>query len=83
MKYSLRSLMIVVTLVCVVVGGRIEFLRRQAEFYEQRIEYVVPGRSKGKTRVVVSMRHRTLAERYRKAMFRPWTFVDERTKEKP
>jgi hypothetical protein len=33
MKYSLRSLMIVVTLVCVVVGGRIEYLRRMSAFH--------------------------------------------------
>jgi hypothetical protein len=36
MKYSLRSLMIVVTLVCVVLGGgRIEYLRRWAVFHER------------------------------------------------
>ena len=35
MKYSLRSLMIVVTLICVVFGGRIEYLRRMAAWHEQ------------------------------------------------
>ena len=35
MKYSLRSLLIVVTLVAVVVGGRIEYLRRWAAFHER------------------------------------------------
>ena len=38
MKYSLRSLMIVVTLVCVVLGllgARIEYLRRRAAFHER------------------------------------------------
>jgi hypothetical protein len=35
MKYSLRSLMIVVTLICVIVGGRIEYLRRMAAWHEQ------------------------------------------------
>jgi hypothetical protein len=34
MKYSLRSLMIVVTLACVILGGRIEYLRRWAVFHE-------------------------------------------------
>jgi len=34
MKYSLRSLMIVVTLACVVVGGRIEYLRQMAAYHE-------------------------------------------------
>jgi hypothetical protein len=38
MKYSLRSLMIVVTLVCVALGvwaGRVEYLRRMATFHDQ------------------------------------------------
>ena len=38
MKYSLRSLMIVVTLICVVLGGvavRIEYLRRWAAYHER------------------------------------------------
>ena len=38
MKYSLRSLMIAVTLVCVALGvwaGRVEYLRRMAIFHEQ------------------------------------------------
>ena len=35
MKYSLRSLMVVVTLVCAVLGGRIEYLRRSAAFHER------------------------------------------------
>jgi hypothetical protein len=35
MKYSLRTLMIVVTLVCVMLGGRIEYLRRWAIFHER------------------------------------------------
>lgn len=37
MKYSRRSLLIAVTLICVVLGvviGRIEYLRKWAEFYE-------------------------------------------------
>ena len=35
MKYSLRSLMIGLTLFCVLLGGRIEYLRRMAVFHEQ------------------------------------------------
>ena len=33
MKYSLRSLFVAVTLACVVLGGRIEYLRRWAAFH--------------------------------------------------
>jgi hypothetical protein len=35
MKYSLRTLMIFVTLICVVFGGRVEYLRRMAAWHEQ------------------------------------------------
>jgi len=38
MKYSLRSLMIVVTLVAVLLGVRIEYLRRWALFHEREAE---------------------------------------------
>ncbi len=36
MKYSLRNLMIVVTLVCVVIGARIEYLRRWVFFTKEK-----------------------------------------------
>lgn len=35
MRYSLRSLFLLVALVAVVLGGRIEYLRRWAAFHEQ------------------------------------------------
>jgi hypothetical protein len=35
MKYSLRSLMIGITLLCVALGGRIEYLRRMAAYHER------------------------------------------------
>jgi len=44
MKYSLRSLMIVVTLVCVVLGGvmgRIEYLRRMAAYHDRTASEIV------------------------------------------
>ena len=36
MKYSLRSLMIVITLIAIVLGGRIEYLRRWALYHENQ-----------------------------------------------
>jgi hypothetical protein len=39
MKYSLRSLMVMVTLVCVVLGGRIEYLRRMASLHERKARH--------------------------------------------
>ena len=37
MNYSLRSLMIVVTLLAVGLGGRIEYLRRCAVYHEREV----------------------------------------------
>jgi hypothetical protein len=48
MKYSLRSLFVVVTLVCVGLGGvmgRIEYLRRRAAFHDgERAKHLVQWR---------------------------------------
>jgi hypothetical protein len=38
MKYSLRSLLIVVTLVAVLLGGRVEYLRRWEAFHQREAE---------------------------------------------
>ena len=40
MQYSLRSLMILVTLIAVVLGGRIEYLRRWAVYHESEAERI-------------------------------------------
>jgi hypothetical protein len=45
MKYSLRSLMIAVTLACVVLGGvtgRIEYLRQRAVFHDREKDRYLP-----------------------------------------
>ncbi len=87
MKYSLRSLMIVVTLVAVVLGGRIEYLRRWAVFHEQEALRRAPAPPDPGTVVPdfewlgiseeefdpVGYRKR-LALYYRTAMCRPWQF---------
>jgi hypothetical protein len=107
MKYSLRSLMIVVTLVCVVLGGvagRIEYLRQAAAFHErERNRYfeeslkfspTIPEEQRGfvfsiyvklseeeeeeSSRLFSLARyHHVLFERYKQAVWRPWTIVDE------
>jgi hypothetical protein len=73
MKYSLRSLMIVVILFCVVLGGRIEYLRQLAVFHEAQVsdEFIDMG----------DAYHRDLAADYRKAMLRPWTPVEDPSEE--
>ena len=84
MKYSLRSLMIVVTLVAVMLGIRVEYLRRWAAFHERKAANV-------KSRVGrlaefdfeiwdgddlrLHDYHQRLATEYRAAVCRPWNFV--------
>ncbi|MGI8982419.1 MAG: hypothetical protein ACR2FY_24570 [Pirellulaceae bacterium] len=80
MKYSLRSLMIEVTLVCVLLGGRIEYLRRWAEFHERAADSgrawnsaLIEGANAKGYRLLNDVK----AEEYRAAMWRPWTIVEE------
>lgn len=83
-RFSLRSLFIAVTLACVFVGGRIEYLRRTKEFYKQeakKLEKIIlenPQSEKIKRQYGVRYQwYRQLAGQYHKAMFRPWTTVDD------
>jgi len=69
MKYSLRSLMVGMTLFCVLLGGRIEYLRRMAQFHERESNTAVE--------LIPQIHHAIKAEQYRAAMFRPWTFIDD------
>ena len=75
MKYSLRSLMIVVTLACAVVGGRIEYLRRWALYHENQASTFRPAADSGAGFLVQN--HDAHALAYRRAMWRPWTVIDE------
>ncbi len=79
MKYSLRSLMLVVTLVCValgVLGGRIEYLRGRAVFHEEEAKrYTTPEFDLDTFQMHYS--HTEIARDFRSAMTRPWTSVDE------
>lgn len=78
MKYSLRNFMLVVTLVCVGLGGRIEYLRQWATFHEREAaadlawNAVQLGEAKG-----LKLFHEAKAAEYRAAMWRPWTIVEE------
>ena len=105
MKYRLRSLMIVVTLVCVVLGAvmvRVEYLRRWAEFHDregarhqlkwqQAYESFDHGLGSNATedreRIIYCQEkyfyHRSLANEYRQAAYRPWTVVTEKPARTP
>ncbi len=72
MKYSLRSLFVVVTLVAVVLGGRIEYLRRWAVFHDERAEQEEKNYDRD-----FANEHRRVAKLYREASLRPWSDVEE------
>jgi hypothetical protein len=84
MKYSLRSLMIVVTLIAIVIGGRVEYLRRWAEFHEHeslRFQNAAHGtaRSAVEARELymnAATQHGILGRRCREAVHRPWIMVE-------
>jgi hypothetical protein len=92
MKYSLRSLMIGVTLVCVMLGGRIEYLRRMAAFHQQEADRCaleverLSGWNPSKPGFVAFRppelpcsqfrAHVRLAREYSIAVHRPWTVVN-------
>lgn len=79
--------MIVVTLICVLLGGvmgRIEYLRRMADFHRRECERYVseinaqmPVGHTDENAAEKMLRHRCLAYRYRQAVYRPWAAVDE------
>jgi hypothetical protein len=82
-RFSLRTLLIVVTLVAVTLGFRIEYLQRWADFHEReslRFEMLGRGKSELDPKVqetfAASTRHFILSCRFREAMFRPWAAVD-------
>ena len=79
MKYSLRSLMIGITLFCVLLGGRVEFLRRGAVYHEIAAANYrdTQGIDLG-VNILKIWHHEQLAKDYRNAILRPWTLVDER-----
>jgi hypothetical protein len=87
MKYTLRSLMIVVTLVCVLLGGRIEYLRQMANFHAKEADSCDLARKRLRPlpfnkRVVPSTvlgaqqdAHKRLADEYSAAISRPWSII--------
>ncbi|MBC7855549.1 MAG: hypothetical protein IAF94_19135 [Pirellulaceae bacterium] len=85
MKYSLRSLMIVVTLVAVVLGGRLEYIRRQIAFHRREAASAHAAvAEKEYLPIAAAMEHWTkaahherVADAYERTRFRPWTLVDE------
>jgi hypothetical protein len=75
MKYSLRSLMIGITLFCVLLGGRIEYLRRKAAFHDREAVKFLATRDFQYVSELAY--HLYLRDEFRAATYRPWKTVDE------
>ena len=77
MKYNLRSLMVVVTLVCVVLG-RMAYLKFQATFHREELERLrLRGERIEDDEFWALVRHEESCKAYEDAFFRPWTIVRE------
>ena len=79
-QFSLRALLVVLTLTAAVLGGRIEYLRRSALFHEREAArfhelWLEPSSDLENLRLYLS--HRDIAYEFRSAMSRPWNMVDE------
>ena len=85
MKYSLRSLMIVVTLFAVLLGGRLEYIRRQIAFHRREAASAHAAVAEKEHQPIAAAledwgkaaHHEQVAAAYERALFRPWTFVDD------
>ena len=88
MKYSLRSLVIVVTLIAVMLGVRGEYLRRWAAFHESEAVSIHDRVRRlsiefdfliwdGEDSQMYEY-HQRLAKEYRAAVCCPWKLVNER-----
>lgn len=75
MKYSLRSLLIVVTLVAVVLA-RVSYLKRWADFHQRESHRRLFDPEGDLLNRDVHVEY-CLQAAYEKAMWRPWTIVDE------
>lgn len=75
-QFTLRGLLLAMTLTTVALGGRIEYLRRMAVFHEaeaaryQAMDFDLGILQKG-------LSHQEIAREFRAAITRPWTTVDE------
>jgi len=85
-RFSLRSMMIGVTLVCILLGGRIEYLRQMAMFH--RREYRILGEIAVRTptgpydpgiepMVAMMNYHLQMEAEYNQAILKPWTMIEE------
>ena len=73
MKYSLRSLFVVVTLACVLLGGSIEYLRRMSAFPSAEAARFTHG-----TETINPMlRPDALSNTYFRTTYLPWAFLAE------
>ena len=92
-QFSLRTLLASTFAIGLLLGvlGRVQFLSNQADFHEReyfryidialeihRNESLTPdNQNRSRDLILISQRHKAIAELYRRAVYRPWELVDE------
>jgi len=82
MKYSLRSLFVVVTLIAALLGVRTEYLRREWAYHANEAKSLLANchlsGEESLGNAAAALEHVTLTARFRSAIRRPWLMVDIR-----
>ena len=84
-QFSLPTLLVVVTAAGILLGLRIAYLRRQADFHAREAERIGHKAQYFDRSTLVwkgtdwqeYSHHRRLADQYRAALHRPWSLIDE------
>jgi hypothetical protein len=81
-QFSLKTLLVVVTALSIVLGLRIAYLRRQADFHAREAERIGHHAQYFDRNTLVWQgteysHHRRLADEYHSALHRPWSLIDE------
>jgi len=84
-QFSLKTLLVLVTTVSILLGLRLAYLRRQADFHAREAErFQHRAQSLDRNTLVwesndwqMHSHHRRLADDYRAAISRPWILIDE------
>ena len=90
-RFSLRTLLIGVTLFAVLLGLRLEYIRRQMAFNRREAaaaHAAVPAREHqpigmGLEDWAKAARHEQVADAYERALLRPWMLVDDTMRLRP
>ena len=90
-RYRLRTLLAVVTLLAVLLGTRLEYIRRQIAFHRREAAAAQAAIAAKEHQPIAAAledwkkaaHHDRVADAYERALYRPWTLVDDTVKPGP